>query len=74
MGQSINWGPLDLGMLHAKPAVKVSLEEQGYTPLSVGDIQECLLSTLMLDKANIIAAKFNSIKLANSVTTEDNMN
>ena len=74
VGQSINWGPLDLGMLHAKPAVKVSLEEQGYTPLSVGDIQECLLSTLMLDKANIIAAKFNSIKLANSVTTEDNMN
>ena len=73
VGQSINWGPLDLGMLLETPEVKVTLEEQGYTPLSVDDIQECLLSTLMLDKATIIAAKFNSIKLANSITNE-NMN
>ena len=74
VGQSINWGPLDLGMLLEKPEVKVTLEEQGYTPLSVDDIQESLLATLMLDNVTIIAAKFNSIKLANSITNENNMN
>ena len=74
VGQSINWGPLDLGMLLEKPEIRVTLEEQGYTPLSVDDIQECLLSTLMLDKATIIAAKFNYNKLANSITNENNMN
>ena len=74
VGQSINWGPLDLGMLHEKPAVKATLEEQGYLPLSVEDIHECLLSILMLDKCNIIAAKFNSIKLTNSIENENNKN
>ncbi|XP_041378947.1 phthioceranic/hydroxyphthioceranic acid synthase-like [Gigantopelta aegis] len=72
-GQSINWGPLDLGMLQNKFDVKAALEEQGYIPLSTEEIHKCLLSVLMLDKPTIIAAKFNSIKLANSIANENNV-
>ena len=72
VGQSINWGPLNTGMLQDKPDVSFALEEQGYIPLSKEEINKCLLSTLMLDKPVIIAAKFNSIKLSNSVTNEKN--
>ncbi|XP_041364319.1 hybrid PKS-NRPS synthetase pytA-like [Gigantopelta aegis] len=73
VGQSINWGPLRLGMLQDKPDVVNTLEEQGYIPLSTEEIHKCLKSILMLDKPIIIAAKFNSIKLANSITNEKNM-
>ncbi|XP_041378948.1 phenolphthiocerol/phthiocerol polyketide synthase subunit C-like [Gigantopelta aegis] len=72
VGQSVNWGPLNLGMLQDKPDVMNILEEQGYIPLSTEEIHQCLLSVLMLDKPTIIAAKFNFIKLANSVTNEKN--
>ncbi|XP_041364321.1 uncharacterized protein LOC121379738 [Gigantopelta aegis] len=72
-GQSINWGPLNLGMLQDKPGVMAALEEQGYIPLRTEEIHKCLLSVLMLDKPTIIAAKFNSIRLANSITNERNM-
>ncbi|XP_041379424.1 phenolphthiocerol/phthiocerol polyketide synthase subunit C-like [Gigantopelta aegis] len=72
VGQSINWGPLRLGMLQDKPDVVNTLREQGYIPLSTEEIHKCLLSVLMLDKPTIIAAKFNTIKLGNSITNEKN--
>ncbi|XP_041364324.1 uncharacterized protein LOC121379741 [Gigantopelta aegis] len=73
VGQSVNWGPLRLGMLQDKPDVVNTYEEQGYTPLSREDIHKCLMLILMHDKPTIIAGKFNSIKLADSITNEHNM-
>ncbi|CAG2245467.1 unnamed protein product [Mytilus edulis] len=41
-GQSINWGPLEVGMLKNNTSTEQILKDQGYFPLSVSDIFTCL--------------------------------
>ncbi|XP_041353512.1 fusarin C synthetase-like [Gigantopelta aegis] len=73
VGQSINWGPLNLGMLLDNPTRVKAVEARGYIPLSTDDIHKCLLSALMLNKPTIMAIRFNTTKLADSIMNDKNM-
>ncbi|CAC5426739.1 Narbonolide/10-deoxymethynolide synthase PikA1, modules 1 and 2 [Mytilus coruscus] len=54
-GQSINWGPLDVGMLKDGENIEEILKQQGYFPLDVSDILKCLQKSL---HSNLIQVTF----------------
>ncbi|XP_071114581.1 mycocerosic acid synthase-like [Haliotis cracherodii] len=53
-GQSINWGPLDTGILeHSTKYVRERLREKGLLVIEKQDISSCLEQTLMLNKVQM---------------------
>ncbi|XP_076617864.1 phthioceranic/hydroxyphthioceranic acid synthase [Chaetodon auriga] len=58
-GQSINWGPLNLGLLLNKDHFQKFLEAKGMMTMDVCDIQEVLQQCLLLNRPQQVICKFN---------------
>nr|CBN82143.1 MxaC [Dicentrarchus labrax] len=58
-GQSINWGPLNLGLLLNKDHFQKFLEAKGMMIMDVCDIQEALEKCLLMNRAQQVICKFN---------------
>uniref|UniRef100_A0A3Q3VTC9 Uncharacterized protein n=1 Tax=Mola mola TaxID=94237 RepID=A0A3Q3VTC9_MOLML len=58
-GQSINWGPLNLGLLLNKDHFQKFLEAKGMMIMDVCDIQEALEKCLMMNRPQQVICKFN---------------
>ncbi|XP_046341421.2 mycolipanoate synthase-like [Haliotis rufescens] len=63
-GQSINWGPLDLGMLEKRGSVLKKLESQGYMVINKKDISQCLTHMLMLNEPQALVCRIDRQKMA----------
>lgn len=57
-GQSINWGPLSVGMSHNK-GLQLHFQTGGLEILSEEEIKRCFLDVLMCRKAQYILGSFN---------------
>ncbi|VDI72059.1 Hypothetical predicted protein [Mytilus galloprovincialis] len=53
-GQTINWGPLQLGLMKVKDGLEQFFESQGYNSLTRTDIRECFLYILMKNSTQVI--------------------
>nr|XP_019958724.1 PREDICTED: probable polyketide synthase 1 [Paralichthys olivaceus] len=58
-GQSINWGPLNLGLLLNRDHFQKFLETKGMMILSVCEIHEALEKCLLMNKPQQVICKFN---------------
>lgn len=58
-GQSINWGPLNLGLLLNKDHFQKFLEAKGMMVMDVSDIHEALEQSLTLNRPQQLICKFN---------------
>ncbi|BFZ24038.1 hypothetical protein BsWGS_27077 [Bradybaena similaris] len=58
-GQSINWGPLTVGMLENNDKAVQSLTQRGMNQLTEEEIQSSMNHILLLDFGQIIACKFD---------------
>uniref|UniRef100_A0A671WKZ4 Uncharacterized protein n=1 Tax=Sparus aurata TaxID=8175 RepID=A0A671WKZ4_SPAAU len=58
-GQSINWGPLNLGLLLNKDHFQKFLEAKGMMTMDVCDIQEALEKCLLMNRPQQVICKFN---------------
>ncbi|XP_056290178.1 uncharacterized protein pks1 [Pseudoliparis swirei] len=58
-GQSINWGPLNLGLLLNKGHFQKFLEAKGMMTMDVCDIQEALEKCLLMNRPQQVICKFN---------------
>ncbi|XP_041817792.1 highly reducing polyketide synthase cm3B [Chelmon rostratus] len=58
-GQSINWGPLNLGLLLNKNHFQKFLEAKGMMTMDVCDVQEALQQCLLLNRPQQVICKFN---------------
>lgn len=58
-GQSINWGPLDVGMVKDGANIEEFLKQQGYFPLDVSDIMKCLQKSLHSNPIQVTFGQFD---------------
>ncbi|XP_059183156.1 phthioceranic/hydroxyphthioceranic acid synthase [Centropristis striata] len=58
-GQSINWGPLNLGLLLNKNHFQKFLEAKGMMTMDVCDVQEALGQCLVMNRPQQVICKFN---------------
>ncbi|XP_075936584.1 mycocerosic acid synthase-like polyketide synthase [Anarhichas minor] len=58
-GQSINWGPLNLGLLLNKDHFQKFLEAKGMMTMDVCDVQEALKKCLLMNRPQQVICKFN---------------
>ncbi|KAM6908131.1 mycocerosic acid synthase-like polyketide synthase [Lycodopsis pacificus] len=58
-GQSINWGPLNLGLLLNKDHFQKFLEAKGMMTMDVCDVQEALEKCLLMNRPQQVICKFN---------------
>lgn len=58
-GQSINWGPLNLGLLLNKDHFQKFLEAKGMMVMDVCDIHEALEKCLVMNRPQQVICKFN---------------
>ncbi|XP_074477264.1 phthioceranic/hydroxyphthioceranic acid synthase [Sebastes fasciatus] len=58
-GQSINWGPLNLGLLLNKDHFQKFLEAKGMMTMDVCDVQEALEKCLVMNRPQQVICKFN---------------
>lgn len=58
-GQSINWGPLNVGLLLDKEHFQTFLEAKGMMVMDVSEIHEALEKSLTLNRAQQVICKFN---------------
>ncbi|CAG05481.1 unnamed protein product [Tetraodon nigroviridis] len=58
-GQSINWGPLNVGLLFNKEHFQRFLEAKGMMVMDVSDIHEALEKSLTLNRPQQVICKFN---------------
>ncbi|XP_029313907.1 highly reducing polyketide synthase alnA [Cottoperca gobio] len=58
-GQSINWGPLNLGLLLNKDHFQQFLEAKGMMVMDVCDVQEALEKCLVMNRPQQVICKFN---------------
>ena len=58
-GQSINWGPLSVGMAQGKAEVELRLQQIGMTMLQKEDICSLLLDTLLADNHQVTLGLFD---------------
>ncbi|TRZ02619.1 hypothetical protein DNTS_018258 [Danionella cerebrum] len=70
-GQSINWGPLKLGMLEHKDNFQKFLETKGLMILDVPEIHEALEHCLLTDKPQQLVCRFNFRNLKNHVLSQN---
>ncbi|CAG2240204.1 unnamed protein product [Mytilus edulis] len=55
-GQTINWGPLQLGLMKVKDGLEQFFDSQGYNSLTRTDIRECFLYLLIKNSIQVICA------------------
>ncbi|XP_036434221.1 mycocerosic acid synthase [Colossoma macropomum] len=70
-GQSINWGPLKLGLLLNKEDIQKFLEAKGLMIMEVREIHEALKHCLMENKPQQVVCKFNFRNLRNNVLSQN---
>lgn len=58
-GQSINWGPLNLGLLLNKGHFQRFLESKGMMIMDVGEVHEALEKCLLMNNPQQVICKFN---------------
>ncbi|KAM6971572.1 phthioceranic/hydroxyphthioceranic acid synthase [Tautogolabrus adspersus] len=58
-GQSINWGPLNLGLLLNKDHFQQFLEAKGMMIMDVCDVQKALENGLLINRPQQVICKFN---------------
>ncbi|XP_034562676.1 probable polyketide synthase 16 [Notolabrus celidotus] len=58
-GQSINWGPLNLGLLLNKDHFQKFLEAKGMMIMDVSDVQAALEKCLLMNRPQQVICKFN---------------
>ncbi|XP_077481055.1 phenolphthiocerol synthesis polyketide synthase type I Pks15/1 [Stigmatopora argus] len=58
-GQSINWGPLNLGLLRGKKTLQRHLEAKGLTVMEVDEIHPALAQVLLADRPQQLVCKFD---------------
>ncbi|XP_040022748.2 mycocerosic acid synthase-like polyketide synthase [Gasterosteus aculeatus] len=58
-GQSINWGPLNLGLLLNKGHFQKFLEAKGMMTMDVCDVREALQLCLLMNRPQQVICKFN---------------
>ncbi|XP_061613836.1 uncharacterized protein pks1 [Phyllopteryx taeniolatus] len=59
VGQSINWGPLNLGLLLNKKCIQKHLEAKGMMVMDVDEIHEALAKVLLSNRPQQVVCKFN---------------
>ncbi|XP_063062240.1 phenolphthiocerol/phthiocerol polyketide synthase subunit C-like [Engraulis encrasicolus] len=70
-GQSINWGPLNLGLLLNKVNFQRFLEAKGLAILEVSEIHKALEQCLLTNNAQQVVCKFNFKNLQNHVLSQN---
>lgn len=70
-GQSINWGPLKLGLLENKDNFQQFLETKGLITMSVSEIHEALEQCLLANNTQQVVCKFNFRNLKNHVLSQN---
>ncbi|XP_053098310.1 uncharacterized protein pks1 [Pangasianodon hypophthalmus] len=70
-GQSINWGPLKLGLLFNKADFQKFLEAKGLMTMEVPEIHEALKHCLLENKPQQVVCKFNFRNLRNNVLSQN---
>ncbi|XP_077364738.1 phenolphthiocerol/phthiocerol polyketide synthase subunit C-like [Festucalex cinctus] len=58
-GQSINWGPLNLGLLLNKKHVQRHLESKGMMVMDVAEMHQALAKVLLANRPQQLVCKFN---------------
>ncbi|KAL3888379.1 hypothetical protein ACJMK2_000747 [Sinanodonta woodiana] len=58
-GQSINWGPMAVGMANNNAAVEEQMKKVGFQSLTVAEIRTCLLNALMTGVPQITYNSFD---------------
>ncbi|XP_062297882.1 uncharacterized protein pks1 [Scomber scombrus] len=70
-GQSINWGPLNLGLLLNKHHFQKFLEAKGMMIMDVCEVHEALKMCLLLNRPQQVICKFNFKKLYDHVLSQN---
>lgn len=70
-GQSINWGPLNLGLLLNKEHLQRFLEAKGMRVMGVGEIHGALEECLAMDRPQQVVCKFDFKKLSVHVLSQN---
>ncbi|XP_076826780.1 phenolphthiocerol/phthiocerol polyketide synthase subunit C [Brachyhypopomus gauderio] len=70
-GQSINWGPLNLGLLLNKEGFQKFLEAKGLMIMELPEIHEALKQCLLANKPQQVICKFNYRNLRNNVLSQN---
>ncbi|XP_072534906.1 phenolphthiocerol/phthiocerol polyketide synthase subunit C [Salminus brasiliensis] len=70
-GQSINWGPLKLGLLLDKEDFQAFLEAKGLMIMEVPEIHEALKHCLLENRPQQVVCKFNFRNLRNNVLSQN---
>ncbi|KAK3551651.1 hypothetical protein QTP70_020859, partial [Hemibagrus guttatus] len=70
-GQTINWGPLKLGLLFNKSDYQKFLDAKGLMTMEVPEIHEALKHCLMENKPQQVVCKFNFRNLRNNVLSQN---
>ncbi|XP_051543313.1 uncharacterized protein LOC127434534 [Myxocyprinus asiaticus] len=70
-GQSINWGPLKLGLLMDKDNFQTFLETKGLMTMDVSEIHEALEHCLLSNNPQQVVCKFNFRNLKNHVLSQN---
>ncbi|KAM4606555.1 phenolphthiocerol/phthiocerol polyketide synthase subunit C-like [Polymixia lowei] len=70
-GQSINWGPLNLGLLLNKDQYQRFLEAKGMAIMDVCEVHESLEKCLLMNNPQQVICKFNFKNLSNHVLSQN---
>ncbi|XP_069772909.1 phthioceranic/hydroxyphthioceranic acid synthase-like [Narcine bancroftii] len=71
VGQSINWGALNLGLLLNKDGIQRFLETKGIMILEISEIKKCLEQSLVLNNPQQVICKFNFSNLYFNVVSQN---
>ncbi|XP_041924765.1 phthioceranic/hydroxyphthioceranic acid synthase [Alosa sapidissima] len=71
VGQSINWGPLNLGLLLNKVNFQRFLEAKGLTVMEISEVHESLERCLLTNNTQQVVCKFNFRNLQNHVLSQN---
>ncbi|XP_023287234.1 uncharacterized protein LOC111673635 [Seriola lalandi dorsalis] len=70
-GQSVNWGPLNLGLLLNKDHFQKFLEAKGMTIMDVCEVREALEKCLLMNRPQQVVCKFNFRNLSIHVLSQN---
>ncbi|XP_055018199.1 uncharacterized protein pks1 isoform X2 [Boleophthalmus pectinirostris] len=70
-GQSINWGPLNLGLLLNKDNFQKFLTTKGLMVMDVGEVHEALKMCLLMDRVQQMICKFDFKNLHQHVLSQN---
>ncbi|XP_072910815.1 phthioceranic/hydroxyphthioceranic acid synthase-like isoform X1 [Hemitrygon akajei] len=70
VGQSINWGALNLGLLLNKDSIQRFLESKGIMILEISEINQCLEQSLVQNNPQLALCKFNFSSLHANIVSQ----